>query len=111
MKFYWKSTCSTCRDARKVMKANGVVAEEHDTKKGITVAEVLDIVARAGGVLPVLNTRHEIAKEKGWATKPPAESTFAKAVVAEVNLLRRPILIDGKTIVIGYDKARYAKLS
>jgi arsenate reductase-like glutaredoxin family protein len=28
-----------------------------------------------------------------------------------VNLLRRPILIDGKRVIIGFDKAAYAKLS
>jgi arsenate reductase-like glutaredoxin family protein len=111
MKFYWKSTCSSCRDARKVLNTKGIEADQHDTKKGITAATVEDIVSAAGGVAAVLNTRHEIAKANGWGEKPPTAKVFAAAVVKEVNLLRRPILIDGKKIIIGFDKDAYAKLS
>ncbi len=68
------------------------------------------IIAAAGSVGAVLNTRHAIAKEKGWADKPPDESTFAKAVAKEPNLLRRPILVLGKKLIVGFDKAAYAKL-
>jgi arsenate reductase-like glutaredoxin family protein len=73
-------------------------------------ATVTAIVAKAGSVAAVLNTRHAIAKEKGWATAPPSAAAFAKAVVAEPNLMRRPILIAGNKIIIGYDKPAYAKL-
>lgn len=79
-------------------------------KKGLTAATVEDIVAKAGSVAAVLNTRHAIAKEKGWAAKPPSAKEFAKAVEKDVNLLRRPILIDGAKVIVGFDKAAYAKL-
>ncbi len=79
-------------------------------KTGLTVATVEDIVAKAGGVAAVLNTRHATAKAKGWVAKPPSPAVFAKAVVADVNLLKRPILIDGKKVVVGFDQAAYAKL-
>ena len=79
-------------------------------KTGLSEATVLDIVGKAGGVASVLNTRHATAKEKGWATKPPSPATFAKAVAADVNLLRRPILIDGKHVIIGFDRGAYDKL-
>jgi arsenate reductase-like glutaredoxin family protein len=61
-------------------------------------------------VAAVLNTRHAIAKQKGWASSPPSAAVFAKAVVADVNLLRRPILIDGERVIVGFDKPAYAKL-
>ena len=79
-------------------------------KTGLTVAVVEDLVAKAGGVAAVLNTRHATVKEKGWVAKPPSPAAFAKAVVADVNLLRRPILIDGKKVIVGFDQAAYAKL-
>jgi arsenate reductase-like glutaredoxin family protein len=89
----------------------GVEVEEIDyAKTGLTAATVEGIVKAAGGVAAVLNTRHAIAKEKGWAEKPPPIAEFAKAVSAEVNLLRRPILIDGKKVIVGFDKPAYAKL-
>ena len=53
----------------------------------------------------MLNTRHSTAKDKGWKDKPPARATFVEAVLAEPNLLRRPILLQGKTAIVGKDEA------
>jgi arsenate reductase-like glutaredoxin family protein len=94
------------------LRNSGIELEEVDyAKQGLTAATVEDIVAKAGSVAAVLNTRHAIAKEKGWVEKPPSAAVFAKAVEKEVNLLRRPILIDGKKVIIGFDKPAYAKLA
>ncbi len=79
-------------------------------RKPLDAATVEAIVARAGGVAAVLNTRHATAKDRGWVEKPPDAATFARAVAAEPNLLRRPILIAGKQVIIGFDRAAYAKL-
>jgi len=79
-------------------------------KTGLTEATVLSIVAAAGSVAAVLNTRHATAKAKGWATAPPSAEVFAKAVAAEANLLRRPIVISGTRVIVGHDRAAYAKL-
>jgi arsenate reductase-like glutaredoxin family protein len=79
-------------------------------KQPLDVATVKSLVAAAGGVAPLVNTRHAIAKEKGWATNPPDADTFAKAVVKDVNLLRRPLFLAGKKLIVGFDKPAYAKL-
>lgn len=93
------------------MRERQVELDEVNTAKvPLTEAVVKEIVAKAGGVAAVLNTRHAIAKEKGWATKPPSAAEFAKAVVGEVNLLRRPIIIDGDTVIVGFDRAKYDAL-
>ncbi len=94
------------------MRDNGVEVEEIDyAKTGLTAATVEEIVAKAGSVAAVLNTRHATAKEKGWIAKPPPASVFAKAVAEDVNLLRRPILIDGeRVVIIGFDKPAYDAL-
>lgn len=94
------------------MRNSGIELDEVDyAKKGLTAATVEDIVAKAGSVAAVLNTRHAIAKEKGWAASPPSASVFAKAVEKDVNLIRRPILIDGTKVIVGFDKPAYAKLA
>jgi arsenate reductase-like glutaredoxin family protein len=93
------------------LRNRGLELEEIDTAKtGLTADTVLDLVKRAGSVAAVLNTRNAVVKEKGWVAKPPSPAEFAKAVVKDVNLLRRPILIDGDTMIIGFDKARYEAL-
>jgi arsenate reductase-like glutaredoxin family protein len=79
-------------------------------KNGLTEATVKEIVAKAGSVAAVLNTRHATAKANGWIESPPSAAVFAKAVAADVNLLRRPILIVGNRVIVGFDKPAYAKL-
>jgi arsenate reductase-like glutaredoxin family protein len=79
-------------------------------KTGLTEQTVKDLVARAGSVAAVLNTRHATAKQHGWATAPPSATVFAKAVVADANLLRRPILVVGDRVIVGFDRAAYARL-
>jgi arsenate reductase-like glutaredoxin family protein len=87
------------------LREHGFPAEEVNyAKTGLDAATVAKIVAAAGGVARVLNPRHEVAKARGWAEKPPSVAEFAAAVAKEPNLIRRPILIDGKRVLVGYDK-------
>lgn len=108
---YWKSTCTSCRDARSSLRGLPIeVKEVNYAKTGLDESTVRDIVAKAGSVAAVLNTRHAIAKEKGWKEQPPSAQEFARAVAAEPNLLRRPIVIAGDRVIVGFDPAAYAKL-
>jgi arsenate reductase-like glutaredoxin family protein len=59
----------------------------------------------------VLNARHAIAKEKGWKDAPPSAEEFADAFAKEPNLLRRPVLVSGKKVVVGLDAEAYAALA
>lgn len=87
------------------MRERGVETEEVNyAKSGLDAATVKEIVAAAGGVAKVLNGRHAIAKEKGWVDKPPSVTEFAAAVAEEPNLLRRPIYVAGKKVLVGFDK-------
>jgi arsenate reductase-like glutaredoxin family protein len=90
--------------------AGHVVDEINYAKTALSEKVVKDIVAKAGSVAAVLNTRHQLAKDSGWATAPPSATAFAKAVVAEPNLLRRPILVLADRVIVGFDKPAYAKL-
>lgn len=112
---YWKSTCTRCRDARAALRAGGAEFDDVNyAKRALTVEEVQALVAAAGSVSAVLNTRHAIAKEKEWAKNPPSAGEFAQAVSAEANLIRRPILLleeKGEArAIVGFDREAYAKL-
>jgi arsenate reductase-like glutaredoxin family protein len=93
------------------LRKHEVEMEEVDyAKKALDEATVRGLVAKAGGVAAVLNTRHAVAKEKGWVASPPDVAAFAKAVVEEPNLLRRPLLVVGGKVIVGFDEGAYAKL-
>jgi arsenate reductase-like glutaredoxin family protein len=108
---FLKSTCTTCRDVRALVRELGAEVVERDyAKKPLERAEVEQIVALAGGSDKVLNTRHAEAKARGWINTAPDLQTFIEAVLHEPNLLRRPILIKGKKVVIGKDEPKIRNL-
>ena len=80
-------------------------------RTGLDEVTVRAIVAKAGSVAAVLNTRHATAKEKGWAATPPGAAEFARAVAADANLLRRPIVLEGDRAIVGFDAKAYATLA
>jgi arsenate reductase len=86
------------------------VDEINYARTGLDEATIKAIVTKAGGVAAVLNTRHATAKANDWATKPPSAAAFAKAAAADPNLLRRPIVIAGDRVIVGFDPKAYAKL-
>lgn len=99
---FWKSTCTTCREARSALKAKNIdFIDRNYSKDPISASEVTQIVAAVGSVAAVLNTRHAIAKEKNWAAQAPDVQTFAAAVVAEPNLLRRPVFLVDQQAIVG----------
>lgn len=85
------------------------VEERNYSKEGLTKAEVASIL-KVASVAEVLNTRHKTAKENGWKEKAPSKAAFTAAVVEENNLLRRPILIKGKSVVVGKDEGAIREL-
>lgn len=108
---FLKSTCTTCRDVRALVRELAADVTERDyAKKPLERAEVEQIVTLAGGSEKVLNTRHAEAKAKDWINTAPDLATFVESVLAEPNLLRRPILVKGKKLVIGKDEPKIRNL-
>lgn len=72
-------------------------------KEPLKAAEI-DRILKAASVADVLNTRHRVAKEKGWKEKAPSKTAFKKAALSDNNLLRRPVVVRGRGAVVGYDE-------
>lgn len=78
-------------------------------KQPLTREDVLALVKLAGGVAPLVSTRNATVRERGWADDPPDAAAFAAAVAADNNLLKRPIVVVGKRIVVGRDEAGWRR--
>lgn len=85
------------------------IIERDYARTPLTAAEVQSIFG-PDDIAPFLNTRHAIYKERRWAERLPATADLIPLIIAEPNLLRRPILRRGTKVVIGFDEAQYRQL-
>ena len=51
-----------------------------------------------------LNPRNELYRERNMKEKPPTRAEAIKLMAKEPNLIRRPVVIAGARIVLGYDE-------
>ncbi|HZO51979.1 MAG TPA: ArsC/Spx/MgsR family protein [Bryobacteraceae bacterium] len=103
MKLYWKKTCSTCRDARKFLVEQGAKFDDVDLAPGLSVAE-LDALIGKRDYKQFLNFRNELYRERGMGKNPPSREEALRLMSENPNLVRRPLLVRGKAVVIGFDK-------
>jgi len=51
-----------------------------------------------------LNTRNELYRRENMGENPPTRAQALKLMAAEPNLIRRPVVIRGGKIVLGFDE-------
>lgn len=78
-------------------------------KDRLTVAE-LDALIGDRDYREFLNTRNELYRERKMKENPPSRAEALKLMAAEPNLIRRPIVIAGRQIILGYDEDALKKL-
>jgi len=110
MEFYQKPTCSTCRKAKKWLEAKGAKVTEIDLNQGLSPAE-LDTLIGNRDYIKFLNFRNELYREKKMKANPPSRAEAIRLMSLHPNLIRRPVLVRGKNIVLGFDEVEYAALT
>lgn len=76
----------------------------------VTAAEVKKLARLAGGIEHLVSTRAPAYRKLGLAGKELSEAEWVQLFQEEPRLLRRPIVTDGKRIVIGYNEAAIREL-
>src|SRR5262250_1770358 len=108
-KLYLKPNCTTCRRARTLLRDKGVVFEEVDLNRGLSVEE-LDRLIGKRDYREFLNFRNELYRERGMKENPPPREEALRLMSEHPNLIRRPILVKGSRIVLGYDEDALTEL-
>jgi arsenate reductase-like glutaredoxin family protein len=57
-----------------------------------------------------LNTRNELYRTRNMKDHPPARAEAIQLMANEPNLIRRPVVIRGSQMVLGFDEEAYRKL-
>jgi Spx/MgsR family transcriptional regulator len=109
--FYQKPSCTTCRKAKAALTELGISFTSRDLDKDKLSAEELDALIGTRDYKEFLSPRNELYREKKMAEKPPSRAEALKLMAKTPNLIRRPLLVAGSQIVIGFDEAAYRRLA
>jgi len=92
------------------LQKKGVELELRDiARERLSVAELDALIGERDYKL-FLNSRNELYRERNMKEKPPPRAEALKLMAAEPNLVRRPVVIKGRQIVLGYDEEALKKL-
>lgn len=68
-------------------------------------AEELDTLIGDRDYKLFLNSRNEIYRQRDMKNNPPSRTEAIRMMAAEPNLIRRPVVIRGRKISLGFDEA------
>ncbi len=104
VKFLQKSSCATCRKARKFMEKRGFHLHYRDLTKDRLSATELQKLIGSHDHGDFLNPRSEVFKKKRMKDKPPSRREAIGLMAKHPDLIRRPVIVAGGRVVIGYDE-------
>ncbi len=85
------------------------MTEDIDLNQGLSEAELEALIGSRDYKL-FLNTRNELYREMNMKAQPPTRAEAIRLMARNPNLIKRPILVQGDEIVLGFDAAAIAKL-
>ncbi len=109
MRLYGIPNCNTVKKARAWLDARHIAYEFHDYKKaGVPEAPLRAWMKRLGWEVLVNRqgtTWRQLTDAEKSAVK-DADSAFA-LMLAKPSVIKRPVVEAGKTLLVGFDEARY----
>ena len=94
-----------------MLRETGARVEEIDLNRGLSAAELDKLIGKRD-YRAFLNSRNELYRERGMKENPPPRAEALRLMAENPNLIKRPILIAGGEILLGFDEAAWrARLS
>ncbi|WP_050180840.1 Spx/MgsR family RNA polymerase-binding regulatory protein [Domibacillus robiginosus] len=111
--FYTYPSCTSCRKTKKWLSAHSVeVQERHLFRETPTRQELLTLLSMTSeGLDELLATRSRTFKSLHVNVDEMPLSAVVDLIIQEPKLLRRPILTDGKALVVGYNPEKLRSLA
>ncbi|MGH8337959.1 MAG: arsenate reductase family protein [Gammaproteobacteria bacterium] len=104
-RFYWKSTCSTCRDARSfIVNELGAEVEERNYAKERLTLDELKSIFKGADPRDYINPKSPAFKALQLKGKPLTQAQAFALMAQEPNLIKRPVTVVGKKIIAGFDR-------
>jgi len=78
-------------------------------KDRLSVAELQKLIGGRDHT-EFLNPRNELYRQKKMKDHPPSRSEAIRLMAREPNLIRRPVIVAGGRVVVGFDQKGMARL-
>ena len=109
-RFLHKPNCTTCRKARSFMEKRGFQLYFRDlAKERLSSAEFETLIGNRD-YTQFLNSRNELFRRKKMKLNPPTRREAIRMMAKEPNLIRRPVVVAGGRVVVGFDEEGMARL-
>jgi arsenate reductase-like glutaredoxin family protein len=92
------------------LQKKNVDLEFRDMDKDRLSADELDKLIGDRDYREFLNTRNELYRRKKMKENPPSRTETIRLMASEPNLIRRPVVLAGRRIVLGFDEEAIEKL-
>ena len=94
-----------------MLEAKGADLELRDIGKDRLSFEELDQLIGDRDYRKFLNPRNELYRQRNMGEQPPTREDALRLMAEEPNLIRRPVVIRGGRIVLGFDPEELEKLA
>jgi arsenate reductase-like glutaredoxin family protein len=93
------------------LQDQGVPLVERDYTREPFTLEELDALIGDRPIAPYLNPRHPLYEERGWAANPPPREEALRLMVADQNLILRPLIRKADRLLARPDEETLAELA
>ena len=102
--FLQKPTCATCRKARRFLEKRGFKLNYRDlVKDRLSPSELQKLIGKHDHE-DFLNPRSDVFRKKKMKDNPPSRREAIGLMAKNPDLIRRPVIVAGGRVVIGYDE-------
>jgi Spx/MgsR family transcriptional regulator len=110
IKLLQKPTCTTCRKAKAYLEKLGADIESRSLDKERLSKSELEEIIGDRDYTQFLSTRNELYRAKNMKEHPPTRAQAIALMAENPNLIRRPLVMRGHRLVIGYDEQAYKEI-
>ena len=111
--FYSYPSCTSCRKTKHWLKAHQIEFNERHLFRETPTREELKYILSltTEGIDEILATRSQTFKNLNLNIEDMTVNEVLELLIEKPKLLRRPILVDNRKLVIGYNPGELLKLS